>query len=111
MEAEFVRRTGVKVIIGKGLTEPQTAEACRKYGCLVTMFSGSCGVLAVKRIEKVLDVHCVDLKIPEASWILKVREFGPLLVTIDALGNNMYYERSKEIEERKKEILTRLTSL
>lgn len=107
-EAEFIKRTGVKVIVGKGFMGSQTAEACRNYKCLVTMFPGGCGVLAAKRVEKVLNVHWLDLGVPEALWVLKVKEFGPLLVTIDTLGNNMYYERSRDIEERKKLVLSKI---
>lgn len=96
-EADFIEKTGVKVIIGKGFMGAKTAEACKKHKCLVASFPGGCGALASERIKKVAGVHWLDLGIPEALWILEVEEFGPLIVTIDVQGNNMYYERLKEI--------------
>jgi len=99
-EAEFIERTGVKMIIGKGFMGAKTADACRRYKCLVTIFPAGCGALGADRVKRILGVHWLDLGIPEALWVLEVEVFGPLIVTIDAQGNNMYYERSREINAR-----------
>jgi len=99
-EAEFIERTGVKMIIGKGFMGSRTAEACRKHRCIVAVFPGGCAVLAAERVKKVLGVHWLDLGVPDALWVLEVEEFGPLIVTIDSRGNNMYTERLRHIEEK-----------
>ncbi|TFH28798.1 MAG: fumarate hydratase, partial [Promethearchaeota archaeon] len=31
---------------------------------------------------------------PEAIWLLEVKEFGPLIVSIDAHGQNLYRRRN-----------------
>ena len=36
---------------------------------------------------------------PEALWVFKVKDFGPLVVTIDAEGNNL----TEEVIEKAKE--------
>jgi len=99
-EAEFIERTGVKMIIGKGFMGSRTAEACRKRRCTVTVFPGGCAALAAKRVKKVLGVHWLDPGVPDALWVLEVEELGLLIVTIDSRGNNMYTERVRHIEEK-----------
>jgi len=99
-EAEFIERTGVKMIIGKGFMGSRTVEACRKHRCIVTVFPGGCAALAAERVKRVLGVHWLDLGVPDALWVLEVEEFGPLIVTIDSHGNNMYTERMRHIEEK-----------
>lgn len=99
-EAMFIERTGVKAIVGKGFMGERTAEACRKHRCIVAMFPGGCGVLASEYVKEVLGVYWLDLGVPEALWVLKVEGFGPLIVTIDARGNNLFNERIKEVRRK-----------
>lgn len=88
-ESEFIEKTGVKVIIGKGGMGGRTAEACRRFKAVYAIFPGGCGALGAAAVEEVLGVEWLDLGVPEAIWVLKVREFGPLIVAIDAHGNNL----------------------
>jgi L(+)-tartrate dehydratase beta subunit len=41
-------------------------------------------------VEEVEDVEWLDLGMPEAMWIMRVKEFGPLIVSIDTKGNNLF---------------------
>ncbi len=95
-EAEFIEKTGVRVIIGKGGMGAKTTEACKKFGAVYTIFPGGAGALAAKAIEKIEKVEWLDLGIPEAMWVFKVTNFGPLTVIIDARGEN-FYEKQKMI--------------
>ncbi|MEM1622843.1 MAG: FumA C-terminus/TtdB family hydratase beta subunit, partial [Sulfolobales archaeon] len=88
-EYEFIEKTGVKVVIGKGGMGGRTAEACKKFKAVYAVFPGGCGALGAEAVEEVVGVEWLDLGIPEALWILKVNELGPLVVTIDAYGNNL----------------------
>lgn len=88
-ESEFIEKTGVKVIIGKGGMGGRTAEACRRFKTVYTIFPGGCGALGAAAVEEVLGVEWLDLGVPEALWVLRVREFGPLIVSIDTSGNNL----------------------
>ncbi len=101
-EAEFIEKTGVRVIIGKGGMGKKTAEACKKFGAVYAIFTGGAGALAAKAIEKVEGVKWLDLGIPEALWILKVKDFGPLTVTIDSTGRNFYEEMKEKVDENLK---------
>jgi len=78
---------GVKGIIGKGGMQP---ESFRKYRAVYFAFTGGAGSLAAKSIRRVVEVYWLEeLGIPEAVWVLDVKDF-PLIVGIDAFGNSLY---------------------
>ena len=80
-EYEFTKLTGVRVIVGKGGMGPNTERACKEFGA----------------------IHCVwdELGMPETLWCNKVKEFGPLIVSIDAEGRNLFEENKVVFNERK----------
>ena len=43
--------------------------------------------------------------LPEAAWCMKVKEFGPLIVTIDTTGDNLFKRNKKLFNERKEPIV------
>ncbi|HIE56174.1 MAG TPA: fumarate hydratase [Chromatiaceae bacterium] len=90
VEADFIRRTGVRMIVGKGGLGPRTAEACKDFGAVYAVFTGGAAVVAARLIKRVKEVHWLDLGVPEALWVLEVERFGPLVVVIDATGKNLY---------------------
>lgn len=100
-EAEFIEKTGVRVIVGKGGMGPLTSEGCRKYGAIHCVFPGGCAVLSASHVEEIETVYWRELGMPEAIWVLKVNEFGPLIVSIDTQGNNMFVENKKYYAEQK----------
>ena len=40
---------------------------------------------------------------PETLWCNEVKEFGPLIVSIDAQGRNLFEENKVALNERKEE--------
>jgi L(+)-tartrate dehydratase beta subunit len=100
-EKEFIGKTGLKLIVGKGGMGPGTAEGCRMYKAIHAVFPGGCAVLAAKRVEEVEGVEWLDLGMPEAMWVMRVREFGPLIVSIDTKGNNLFENNKKEFSQKK----------
>ncbi len=96
VEAEFLEKTGTKLLIGKGGMGAKTADACKRLGTAYTIYTGGAGALAAKSIKEVAGVEWLDLGSPEALWQLNVEDFGPLTVIIDPEGHNYYDEvRSK----------------
>lgn len=90
LEPEFIVKTGVKMIIGKGFMGKRTAEACKRYGCIIAMYPGGLGALGARSIKNVLAVYWLEeLGIPEALWVLEIEDLGPLIVTIDVKGCNL----------------------
>ncbi len=105
VEPEFIERTGVRIIIGKGGLGKGTTEAARKFGAIYAVFTGGAGVLAAESIKRVVGVHWLDeLGMAEAMWEFEVEEFGPLAVTIDSHGRNFY----AEAEEKRRKVLEQI---
>jgi fumarate hydratase subunit beta len=90
MQAEFVKRTRVRALVGKSGVNEDVARELARLGCVYLAFTGGAGVLAARAIEKFEKVFWRDLGATEALWVLRVRDFGPLVVAIDAQGNNLY---------------------
>lgn len=105
LEAQFIEETGVRLIIGKGGMMRDTAEACKNHGAIHCAFPGGCAVVAAQAVEEVTGCEWEDLGMPEALWIMRVKEFGPLVVSIDTTGANLFDERKKEYRERMETVL------
>ena len=101
-EKEFVEQTGVKVIIGKGGMRENTEYACKNYKAIHCVFPAGCAVLAATEVERIAEHHWDELGMPETLWCCKVKEFGPLIVSIDTEGRNMF-EENKVIYNQKKD--------
>ena len=95
-EDKFIEKFGVNVIIGKGGMGERTEKALRKYSGVYTAYTGGAGALAADKVEEVISVYWLEeLGMPEAAWIFKVKEFGPLVVAIDSHGKSIYKELKK----------------
>jgi L(+)-tartrate dehydratase beta subunit len=100
-EKEFIRETGVKLIVGKGGMGPNTVEGCAAHKAVHAVFPGGCAVLAASRVEEIERVEWLDLGMPEALWVLRVKDFGPLIISIDTKGNNLFDQNKAVYNERK----------
>lgn len=107
-EKEFIHRTGVRLIVGKGGMGAETAEGCKIYGAVHCVFPAGCAVVAAATVEKIISANWKELGMPETLWTCKVKEFGPLIVSIDASGNNLFEENKKIFNDRMKVALQRI---
>ena len=81
----------IRLIIGKGGMGERTRRALKKTGSVYAAFPGGAGVLAAEKITNVSQVYWLEeLEMPEAVWILEVKEFGPLVVAMDSFGQSLY---------------------
>ena len=83
---------GVLAIIGKGGMDKRTADALKRNNAVFLAAVGGCAALYVNSVVKITDVKWLDLGVPEAIWELEVHDFGPLIVTMDSAGGNLYEE-------------------
>ncbi len=104
-EQEFIKQTGVKLIIGKGGMGPNTEEGCKKYKAIHAVFPGGCAVLAASEVEEIERVEWLELGMPEAMWVSRVKEFGPLIISIDTKGNNLFEKNKIAFNARKAPIV------
>lgn len=101
-EKDFIRETGVKVIVGKGGMGEGTMEGCKEYKAIHCVFPAGCAVVAAACVEEIEDAQWRDLGMPETLWKCRVKEFGPLIVSIDTHGGNLF-EQNKVMFNEKKE--------
>jgi L(+)-tartrate dehydratase beta subunit len=47
---------------------------------------------------------------PETLWVNRVKEFGPLIISIDTKGNNLIEENKKRFAAMKKPILDKINA-
>jgi len=99
-EEKIITDLKVRLIIGKGGMGKKTEQAMRKFGAAYGAFTGGAAVLAARRIKKVTQVEWLDLGMPEAVWVFEVEDFGPLIISIDAHGGNLFEEVRHRAERR-----------
>ena len=104
-QAEFLEKTGVKIIIGTGGMGPKTTKGCVDNCAIHTIFPGGCAVVAAEEVIDVEGVEWLDLGMPEAMWKLKAERFGPLIVSIDSYGNNLIENNKKEFNAKREKAL------
>lgn len=109
-EKQFIEQTGVKLIVGKGGMGPETTEGCQEHKAVHAIFPGGCAVLAATQVEEIERAEWQDLGMPETLWVNRVREFGPLIISIDTKGNNLIEENKARFNERKKPAIDRIKS-
>ena len=106
---KFIEAFRPALIIGKGGMGDRTAKACAEYGCVYLAFTGGAALLGARGIRKVKDVFWLEeLGMPECLWVYEAENFGPMIVTIDAHGNNMTREVMLRVSKRKEEIVKSL---
>jgi L(+)-tartrate dehydratase beta subunit len=109
-EKEFIEQTGVKLIVGKGGMGPLTEEGCKKHKAVHAIFPGGCAVLAATQVEEIERAEWQDLGMPETLWVSRVKEFGPLIISIDTKGKNLIAENKVKFNAKKGAIIDRINS-
>ncbi len=107
-EEEFIRQTGVRLIVGKGGMKDGTMRGCRDYKALHCVFPAGNAVVAAASVEKIVSANWKDLGMPETLWTCQVKEFGPLIVSIDTYGRNLFEENKVVFNQRKEEALEKI---
>lgn len=109
LEYDFIKKTGVRLIIGKGGMGELTSEACREYGAVHCVLPAGNAVVGAACVEEITGVEWLDFGMAEALWLLRVKALGPLIVTIDSSGRNIFSEKKKEIARRKEEQIEKIS--
>ena len=107
-EREFIAKTGVRLIVGKGGMGEGTMSGCKEFGAIHCVFPAGCAVVAATQVEQIESADWTELGMPETLWKCRVKEFGPLIVSIDAHGNNLFEQNKVKFNEKKDEALTEI---
>lgn len=106
----LMAREGVRLIIGKGGMGPATSDAFRQMGGAYLAIVGGAAALETTWIEQIEDVDMEDL-LPECLWRFRIRDFGPLLVGMDAHGGSLYAQVQEDVASRRDAILKSIGAL
>jgi fumarate hydratase subunit beta len=102
-QGDVMRHFNVKAVIGKGGMGPKTLAACREVPGVYLHAIGGAASLIAQSVQRVLKVYKLDFGVPEAMWVIEVKDF-PAVVTMDAHGGSLH----AEVEARSKANLDRL---
>lgn len=95
-------RYGVRAICGKGGFPDEAIEPMHRLGMVYFAIVGGAAALETTQIEEIEEVAWEEL-MPECLWRFRVKDFGPLIVGIDAHGGSLYREvqdrAAKKLEE------------
>jgi len=90
---EEILRLGVKAIIGKGGLPGEPFRDKAVY----LAYPGGCGAAAAQQL-RVLGAHLQELGMAESLWEFEAKEFGPMIVAVDAHGKDLYLEVRKSAQ-------------
>ncbi|WP_372619960.1 fumarate hydratase C-terminal domain-containing protein [Falsiroseomonas sp.] len=103
----LMEREGVRIIIGKGGLREESLKAFQELGGVYLAIIGGTAALETTWIEAIEDVDLDDLN-PESLWKFRIRDFGPLLVAMDAHGGSLYAEVQQKVQDRRAAALAKL---
>lgn len=98
----LIEQYGVRAIVGKGGLLQPSVEAMQKLGAVYLAIVGGAAAVETMQIEEIEEVWWEDL-MPECLWKFRVRNFGPLVVAIDANGQSLYRNVQERAAERIKQ--------
>jgi fumarate hydratase subunit beta len=104
-QADVIKHFGLKGVIGKGGMGAKTSAACVEHKACYLHAIGGAAVYLAQSVVKVTDVLKLDFGVPEAMWIIEVKDF-PVVVTMDAHGGSLH----REIAAASGEVLKKLVA-
>ena len=89
-EPEFIEKSGVRLIIGKGGMDERTLAAMKRCGCVYIQAVGGAGALYANSIAKVAGVSMLEeFGAAEAVWHFDVVDFRGV-VAMDSRGVSLF---------------------
>jgi len=98
--SDLIKSLGVRCIIGKGTMLQKAVETMSEVGSCFLNSTGGCAALYAEQVEEVAEVFWTELGLPEATWVLKVKDLGPLVVGIDSHGNSLFDVIGEKMREK-----------
>lgn len=104
-QADVMKHFNAKGVIGKGGMGAKTLKGCQEVPFVYFHAIGGAATYIAQSVERVLGVYKYDFGVPEAMWVIEVRNF-PVVVTMDAHGNSQH----ALVEQESKQVLDGLLS-
>jgi L(+)-tartrate dehydratase beta subunit len=90
---------GARAIIGKGGLSDESLSHIQELGGVYLAITGGAASWETLQIEEIEEVLWEDL-MPECLWKFRVKDFGPLFVTMDSVGNSAYEQVRARAQQR-----------
>lgn len=91
-EPDFIAKSGVRIIIGKGGMDAKTLAAMKKCGCVYIQAVGGGGAIYADAVKRVAGVSLLkEFGAAEAVWHFDVEGFRGI-VAMDAHGRSLFDE-------------------
>jgi fumarate hydratase class I len=108
-ESSVIAHFGVRCIIGKGGMGSSTLRALQNCGAVYLNATGGAASLIANAVIEVIAVHKLEeFGVPEAFWIVRVREF-PAVVTMDSHGQSIHNKVAAASTEALQRLVGRTT--
>ena len=105
-EPDFIAKTGVRLIIGKGGMDANTLAAMKRHGCVYIQAVGGAAAISAAAVKKVAGVSFLDeFGAAEAVWHFDVVDFRGV-VAMDAHGRSLFSEVADESQARLKSLVS-----
>jgi len=102
-QADVMKHFNARGVVGKGGMGPKTLAGCKEVPFVYFHAIGGAASYIAQSVKKVLGVYKLDFGVPEAMWVIEVKDF-PVVVTMDAHGESQH----AVIEEKSKQVFDRL---
>ena len=101
-EPDFIAKTGVRIVIGKGGMDAKTLAAMKKHGCVYVQAVGGGGAIYADAVRRVAGVSLLEeFGAAEAVWHFDVKDFRGV-VAMDAHGRSLFDEVRVSSERKMK---------
>jgi len=99
-EPDVIESLRLKAIIAKGRVGQNTRKAMQKFGCVHLSRTGTfAGAFALK-VKEIVAGYWLDLGLPEALWLFRFEDFGPLVVETDIYGVSVYDKIAEDFNSK-----------
>jgi fumarate hydratase subunit beta len=88
-QGDVMRHFKMKGVIGKGGMAAKTLKACQEVPGVYFHAIGGAASLIAESVQKVLGVYKYEFGVPEAIWVIDVKDF-PAVVTMDSHGQSLH---------------------
>jgi fumarate hydratase subunit beta len=104
----FIRSLQLRAVGGKGGLDHESTTAMQEVGCVYLSFLGGGCPLLSEAIKEIVSVSWDDLIAHYRLVKLRVEDLGPLVVAIDAHGNNTFVSLKEGARDRLPAIMEEL---
>jgi len=106
-EPDFIARSGVRLIIGKGGMDAKTLAAMKEHGCVYIQAVGGAAALSAACVKRVAGVSLLEaFGAAEACWHFDVENFLGV-VAMDARGYSLFADVQQASSKRLRQLASR----